>query len=235
MKNEKQFKSCFLPHLAPHTWLSATWSGCFLAPQHLQPWLWTASFMSLHLSPVLSRTEHHCYKLCFWATTGCNHPLRTGSLRRLPAGQKMSGRWMPSGLTNAPAVFQALVNYVFKDFLNHYRYSNQNLSNHKSHVFWVLQRLLELQQRCCSPDWTHLAINPSCLVCWGQTGSLWTKKYVHLCSRPGAAWQFIVTYRPGSRILKPLLAGSPMIPLGKRDPSLGQMDSGPLSYPIETL
>lgn len=58
---------------------------------------------------------------------------------------------MPFWLTNAPAVFQALVNDVLRDFLNHsvFVYLDdilifpQNLEEHITHVRQVLQRLWE--------------------------------------------------------------------------------------------
>ena len=58
---------------------------------------------------------------------------------------------MPSGLTNAPAVFQALVNDVLRDVLNRFVFVylddilifSQSLEEHQEHVRLVLQRLLE--------------------------------------------------------------------------------------------
>ncbi len=58
---------------------------------------------------------------------------------------------MRFGLTNAPAVFQALVNDVLRDFLNHFVFVylggilifSKNMSDHVSHVRQVLQWLLE--------------------------------------------------------------------------------------------
>ncbi|KAI3358657.1 hypothetical protein L3Q82_015070, partial [Scortum barcoo] len=58
---------------------------------------------------------------------------------------------MQFGLTNAPAVFQALINDVLCDFLNHFVFVylddiliySKNLSDHQLHVRQVLQRLLE--------------------------------------------------------------------------------------------
>lgn len=58
---------------------------------------------------------------------------------------------MPFGLNNAPAVFQALVNDVLRDFLNSFIFVylddimiiSHSLSEHISHVHLVMQRLLE--------------------------------------------------------------------------------------------
>lgn len=58
---------------------------------------------------------------------------------------------LPFGLTNAPAVFQALVNDVLRDFINHFVFVylddilifSKDMSDHISHVRQVLQRLLE--------------------------------------------------------------------------------------------
>lgn len=58
---------------------------------------------------------------------------------------------MPFGLMNAPAVFQALVNDVLRDFLNRFVFVylddilifSKDKSEHVSHVRQVLQRLLE--------------------------------------------------------------------------------------------
>lgn len=58
---------------------------------------------------------------------------------------------MPFSLANAPAIFQALVNDVLRDFINHfvfvYLYNtlifSQNQQEHHSHIQQVLQRLLE--------------------------------------------------------------------------------------------
>lgn len=59
----------------------------------------------------------------------------------------------PFGLTNAPAVFQAMINDVLRDFLDHFMYVylddiliySSDLDTHKKHVTAVLQRLLENQ------------------------------------------------------------------------------------------
>lgn len=56
---------------------------------------------------------------------------------------------MPFDLTNAPAVFQALVNDVLRDFLNsfvfvyldHILIFSRNMEEHVTHVRQVLQRL----------------------------------------------------------------------------------------------
>lgn len=58
---------------------------------------------------------------------------------------------MPFSLTNAPAVFQALVNDVLRDFINRFvfiylddiRIFSKSQSEHKNHVRQVLQCLLE--------------------------------------------------------------------------------------------
>jgi len=58
---------------------------------------------------------------------------------------------MPFGLCNAPAIFQALVNDVLRDFLNLFVFVyldvilifSKDLQEHKRHVRQVLQRLLE--------------------------------------------------------------------------------------------
>lgn len=58
---------------------------------------------------------------------------------------------MPYGLTNAPAVFQSLINKVFRDMLNHFVIAyiddsfiySANLTDHIKHVRSVLSRLLE--------------------------------------------------------------------------------------------
>ena len=60
---------------------------------------------------------------------------------------------LPFGLTNAPAVFQALVNDVLRDFINRFAFVylddilifSPTLDAHRSHVRRVLQRLLENQ------------------------------------------------------------------------------------------
>lgn len=58
---------------------------------------------------------------------------------------------MPFSLTNAPAVFQALINDVLRDMLNHFVFVylddilifSRTLEEHVQHVRLVLQRLLE--------------------------------------------------------------------------------------------
>lgn len=54
---------------------------------------------------------------------------------------------MPFGLTNGPTVFQALVNDVLRDFINHcvfvYLDDILILADHEGHVCQVLQQLLE--------------------------------------------------------------------------------------------
>lgn len=58
---------------------------------------------------------------------------------------------MPFELTNALAVFQALVNDVLRDFVNQFIFDYiddiliflQSPEEHTCHVRWVLQRLLE--------------------------------------------------------------------------------------------
>lgn len=56
---------------------------------------------------------------------------------------------MPYGLTNAPAVFQSLVNEIFKDILNQFviAYIDDiliyKLEDHIDHVHTVLTRLLQ--------------------------------------------------------------------------------------------
>ncbi len=58
---------------------------------------------------------------------------------------------MPCGLTNAPAVFQALINDIFRDMINWFVFIylddilifSQSPSEHELHVRQVLQRLLE--------------------------------------------------------------------------------------------
>ncbi len=58
---------------------------------------------------------------------------------------------LPFGLSNAPAVFQALVNDVLRDMLDQFIYVylddilifSHSLQEHVQHVRWVLQRLLE--------------------------------------------------------------------------------------------
>ncbi|KAI3357248.1 hypothetical protein L3Q82_015691 [Scortum barcoo] len=60
---------------------------------------------------------------------------------------------MPFDLTNAPAVFQALINDVLRDFLNRFIFVylddiliySKTLTDHQLHVRQVLQRLLENQ------------------------------------------------------------------------------------------
>lgn len=57
----------------------------------------------------------------------------------------------PLGLTNAPAVFQGLINDLLHDMLNHFVFVylddilifSQTLDKHVQQVGWVLQRLLE--------------------------------------------------------------------------------------------
>lgn len=58
---------------------------------------------------------------------------------------------MPYGLTNAPAVLQALVNDILRDFINQFVFMylddilifSPYLQEHQRHVRLVLQRLLE--------------------------------------------------------------------------------------------
>ena len=58
---------------------------------------------------------------------------------------------MPFGLSNCPAVFQALVNDVLRDFLDHFVFVyldvilmfSSDLDSHVQHVRQVLQRLLQ--------------------------------------------------------------------------------------------
>jgi hypothetical protein len=60
---------------------------------------------------------------------------------------------LPFGLTNAPAVFQALVNDVLRDMINRFVFVyledilifSSSLQAHTQHVHQVLQRLLENQ------------------------------------------------------------------------------------------
>jgi len=60
---------------------------------------------------------------------------------------------MPFGLTNVPAMFQALVNDVLRDFLNRFWFVylddilifSSDPQEHSHHVCQVLQRLLENQ------------------------------------------------------------------------------------------
>lgn len=66
----------------------------------------------------------------------------------LAFGREMNRR--RSGLTNAPAIFQALINDVFRDFLNsmlvyldYILIYSQALEEHQHHVCQVLQRLME--------------------------------------------------------------------------------------------
>ncbi|XP_078798004.1 uncharacterized protein LOC101158741 isoform X1 [Oryzias latipes] len=58
---------------------------------------------------------------------------------------------MPFGLSNAPAVFQRLINDVLRDYIHHFVFVylddilvfSRNLNEHRRHVRLVLQRLLE--------------------------------------------------------------------------------------------
>ena len=58
---------------------------------------------------------------------------------------------MPFGLTSAPAVFQAMINDILRDFLDHFVYVylddiliySPDLATHKIHVNQVLKRLIE--------------------------------------------------------------------------------------------
>lgn len=58
---------------------------------------------------------------------------------------------MPSGLTNAPAVFQALINDVLRDFLDLFVFVyleevlifSNSIGEHQAHVHQILHRLLE--------------------------------------------------------------------------------------------
>ena len=58
---------------------------------------------------------------------------------------------MPFGLTNTPAVFQAMINNVLREFLDHFVYVYLNdilvysldLATHQDQVNQVLKRLLE--------------------------------------------------------------------------------------------
>lgn len=60
---------------------------------------------------------------------------------------------MPFGLNNAPAVFQAMINDILRDFLDHFVYVylddiliySPDPDTHKKHVTAVLQRLLQNQ------------------------------------------------------------------------------------------
>lgn len=60
------------------------------------------------------------------------------------------------GLTNAPAIYQALVNDVLRDFLNWFVFVDlddififsRDLAEHQLHIRQVLQRLLEKQVVC---------------------------------------------------------------------------------------
>lgn len=62
---------------------------------------------------------------------------------------------MPFGLSNAPAIFQALVNDILRDFINGFVFVNlddilifsKNLSEHCRHVRLILQRLLEIKRQ----------------------------------------------------------------------------------------
>lgn len=57
---------------------------------------------------------------------------------------------MPFGLSNARAVFQALINYILRDMLNHFVFVylddilifSETLEKHIEHVRLVLKRLL---------------------------------------------------------------------------------------------
>lgn len=58
---------------------------------------------------------------------------------------------MPFGFTNAPAIFEALINDVLRDFLNRFVFVylddilifSRDPQNHQNHVRQVLQRFLE--------------------------------------------------------------------------------------------
>jgi Reverse transcriptase (RNA-dependent DNA polymerase) len=58
---------------------------------------------------------------------------------------------MPFGVTNAPSVFQALINTIFRDLANVYVMSyldyiligSQSPADHKQHVHEILRRLLQ--------------------------------------------------------------------------------------------
>lgn len=58
---------------------------------------------------------------------------------------------MPFGLTKAPAVFQSLINDILRDFLDIFVFVylddilifSNSLPEHRNHVRFVLQRLLE--------------------------------------------------------------------------------------------
>lgn len=73
---------------------------------------------------------------------------------------------MPYGLTNAPAVFQALVNDILRDFikrcaivyLDDILIFSKSLAEHEVHVRQILQHLLESyssRRRSASFTWTR--------------------------------------------------------------------------------
>jgi len=60
---------------------------------------------------------------------------------------------MPFGLTNTPAIFQAMINDILRDFLDTFVYVylddiliySPDISSHRNHVTQVLQKLLDNQ------------------------------------------------------------------------------------------
>ena len=73
---------------------------------------------------------------------------------------------MAFGLTYAPAVFQAMINDVVRDFLDQFVYVYPDLDTHQIHVNQVLKRLLDNDlyvkaKKVCfmpttSPSWASL-------------------------------------------------------------------------------
>lgn len=69
---------------------------------------------------------------------------------------------MPYGLANAPSVFQAFMNEVFREYLHRFVlifiddilvYSN-NLDDHKNHMSLVLQKLREYHLYLKAEKWS---------------------------------------------------------------------------------
>ncbi|KAI3373742.1 hypothetical protein L3Q82_022329, partial [Scortum barcoo] len=124
------------------------------------------------------------------------------------------------GLTNTPAVFQALINDVLRDFLNRFVFVylddiliySKNLSDHQVHVRQVLQRLLEnhlfVKREKCefhAPQVSFLGFILKEQQVLADPEK--TAKRLNSCQARWALFfnrfDLTLTYRPGSRNVKP--------------------------------